>query len=118
MNASLRRLSTVMFSPSQNCVMVALSEIIGWVASFGFFAALRSASVTRPISCGFAGSFNDQTERAAVPLAAALVAAADLASKFCCAAACAADAAAAAAVFAGVGFAAAAAAAAAEAAFA
>src|SRR5262245_52351130 len=69
MKASLRRLSTVMFSPSQNCVIVALSEIMGRDGLSGFFASLRSCSVTWPISTGFAGSFSDQTERPAVPLA-------------------------------------------------
>src|SRR3954464_3624916 len=67
MKASLRRLSTVMFSPSQNCVMVGPSGMTGTVfvasAGSGFVAFLRSSSVTWPIHFGLAGSFSDQTER-------------------------------------------------------
>ena len=71
MKASLRRLSTVMFSPSQNCAMVAPSGMIGTVLVGSRFrvVAVRSCSVTCPISTGFAGSFSDHTERPAVPLA-------------------------------------------------
>src|SRR4051812_5292857 len=76
MKASLRRLSTVMFSPSQNWVMLAPSGMTGtvFVGSLGlagscFLASLRFWSVIRPISFGFAGSFSDQTERPEVPLA-------------------------------------------------
>src|SRR5690348_3651079 len=73
MKASLRRLSTVMFSPSQNCVIVAPSGITGTVlvGSLGscLVAPRRSLSVTWPIHFGLAGSLSDQTESPPVPLA-------------------------------------------------
>ncbi len=59
MKAILRRLSTVMFSPSQNCDIAAVSGS----------RAARSATGTCETNFGWAGSFSDQTLRPAVPLA-------------------------------------------------
>ena len=73
MKTSLRRLSTVMFSPSQNCAIELPSGMIGsvFVGSLGsgLVPFLRSSSVTWPIHFGLAGSLSDQIERPAVPLA-------------------------------------------------